>query len=176
MYADIDTIFHRPVPDELWEAETVLGREGPQELSGPGASEAGVGSALVMCRPGAKFVSDWKRRLFRHVEDGWAGDAGRLAGRLADRRPDSVRIEPRSRFFPFDRTRSGLRALLEEPLRPGALERTSSVHLMAHSWWARSRRDFVIFSAGDATEQSLRDSDTPLAYLARPFLPDHGLF
>jgi hypothetical protein len=47
---------------------------------------------------------------------------------------------------------------------------------MAHLWWSRNRRDFTAFSAGDASESHLRESDTPLAHLTRPFLPAHGLF
>ena len=50
------------------------------------------------------------------------------------------------------------------------------MHLCAHLWWDRDRRDFSSVSAPDVTEDLLRRSDTPLAALARPHLPRHGLF
>jgi hypothetical protein len=176
MYADIDTIFYRPVSEDFWEAEAVIGHEAPVAYPDSLAAEDSLTNALMMCRPDAWFVAEWRRRIIGAMDATWSGHSCRLATRLASEHPDRVRIEPQPRFSPFDHTPSGLRALLEEPLRPGALDDTTSVHLMAHLWWQRNRRDFVTFSAGDATEAHLRESDTPLAHLARPYLPAHGLF
>ena len=176
VYADIDTIFHRRFPDDLWDAEAVIGREAPVRYPDSPVAEESLSNALIMCRPGAWFVAEWRRRILDAMDGTWSGHSCRLATRLASERPGRARVEPQARFSPFDHTASGLRALLEEPLRPGALEGTSSVHLMAHLWWDQNRRDFLAFSAGDVTEDLIRRSDTPLANLARPFLPDHGLF
>ncbi|MGH9028849.1 MAG: glycosyltransferase [Acidimicrobiales bacterium] len=176
MYADIDTIFHRAVPEDLWRAEAVIGREAPVRYPDRPGPEASLTNALVMCRPGAWFVAEWKHRVIDAMDGSWSEHSCRLATRLAVQRPDRIRVEPQDRFSPFDHTRPGLRALLEEPIAPGSLGETSSVHLMAHLWWDRNRRDFVPFSAADATEEHVRTADTPLAHLARPFLPDHGLF
>jgi hypothetical protein len=176
MYADIDTLFHRPPPEELWAAEAVIGREAQVTYPDSPTAEDSLSNALLMSQPGAWFVSEWRRRIIGAMDATWSGHSCRLGTRLARERPDRVRVEPQARFSPFDHTPTGLRSLLEDPLRPGTLDDTTSVHLMAHLWWQRDRRDFATFSAGDATEASLRNSDTPLAHLARPYLPAHGLF
>jgi Glycosyltransferase sugar-binding region containing DXD motif len=176
MYADIDTVFHQPVPEELWQAEAVIGREANVTYPEAPDGEESVSNALMMCRPGAWFVAEWRRRILTAMDGTWSGHSCRLAMRLAREQPDRVRVEPQARFSPFAHTAEGLRALLQEPLAPGTLDGTSSVHLMAHLWWDRERRDFVDFSAADATEADLRESDTPLAHLVRPYLPTHGLF
>jgi hypothetical protein len=176
LYADIDTIFYRPVPDDLWRAEAVIGREADVTYPDAPAGEPSLTNALLMAQPGTWFIAEWRRRILGAMDATWSGHSCRLATRLAGERPDQVQIEPQSTFSPFDHTPAGLRALLVEPLVPTAFDGTTSVHLMAHLWWHRNRRDFVAFSAGDASEAHLRDSDTPLAHLARPFLPSHGLF
>jgi Glycosyltransferase sugar-binding region containing DXD motif len=176
MYADIDTVFCQPVPDALWRAEAVIGREADVTYPDSPMAEPSLTNALMMAQPGAWFTSEWRRRILGAMDATWSGHSCRLATRLADEWPDRVHVEPQARFSPYDHTPAGLRALLEEPLVPAALEASTSVHLMAHLWWGRNRRDFVAFSAGDASEAHLRESDTPLAHLARPYLPTHGLF
>jgi hypothetical protein len=176
LYADIDTIFRQPVPEGLWGAEAVIGREADVTYPESPIAEASLTNALMMAQPGAWFIAEWRRRILGAMDATWSGHSCRLATRLAGEQPDRVEVEPQTRFSPYDHTPAGLRALLEEPLVPAALEATTSVHLMAHLWWERNRRDFVAFSAGDASEAHLRDGDTPLAHLARPFLPPHGLF
>jgi hypothetical protein len=176
LYADIDTIFHRAPPEELWSAEAVIGREAAVQYPDAPGPEDSVSNALMMSRPGSWFMTEWRRRILGAMDGTWSGHSCRLATRLAGEQPGRIRIEPRSRFSPFDHTPAGLRALLEEPFDPAALEGTSSVHLMAHLWWDRNRRDFSGFCALDATEAFIREGTTPLAHLVRPFLPDHGLF
>ena len=176
MYADIDTIFHQPVPEDLWKAEAVIGREANVRYPDSPVAEESVTNALIMCRPGAWFVAEWRRRIMDAMDGTWSGHCCRLPARLARERPSRVRVEPQARFSPYDHTPEGLRALFEEPMPPDALKATSSVHLMAHLWWNRERHDFVDFSACDATEANLREGDTPLAHLVRPYLPSHGLF
>ncbi|MGV3759850.1 MAG: glycosyltransferase [Actinomycetota bacterium] len=176
LYADIDTLFVAPLPDELWAAEAVIGREADVTYDAATGPEASVSNALVLARPGAWFVTAWRDRILDAMDGSWSGHSCRLAMRLATEAPDRVRVEPQARFSPYAHTPEGMRALLEEPVDPTALDGTSSVHLCAHLWWEQDRRDFARFSAVDATEAHLRTADTPLALLARPFLPDHGLF
>lgn len=176
LYADIDTLFVAPLPAALWEAEAVIGREADVTYDPAAGAEPSLSNALLLAAPGAWFVQTWRDRILAAMDGSWSGHSCRLATRLAAEAPDRVQVEPRARFSPFDHTPAGMRALLEEPLVPGMLDGTSSVHLCAHLWWDRDRRDFAAFSAVDATEAHLRTADTPLAHLARPFLPDHGLF
>ena len=176
MYADIDTLFVRPVPECLWEASAVIGEEAPVHYADAPAPERSLTNALLLAEPGAPFIAAWRSEIVAAMDGSWSAHSCRLATRLACSRPDTVRVEPRARFSPFAHTRESLRSLLEEPLVDGSLDETSSVHLMAHLWWDQDRRDFVRFSAQDATESVLRAATTPLARLAQPYLPDHGLF
>lgn len=176
VYADIDTIFHRAVPDELWEAESVIGEEAPVYYPDTPEAEPSLSNAFLMSRPGAWFITEWRRRIIGAMDGTWSGHSCRLATRLAREEPGRIRVEPSARFAPFGHTQDGIRSLLEEPLDPSALEGTSSVHLMAHLWWDRNRTDFSAFCALDATEAFIREGTTPLAHLVRPYLPRHGLF
>jgi hypothetical protein len=175
MYADIDTLFVRPVPDECWQASAVIGHEAPVSYDGA-EPEPSLSNALLMAEPGATFIVTWREQILSAMDGSWSGHSCRLATRLVAAHPEQVRVEPRTRFSPFDHTPDGVQALLERPLEPGALDHTASVHLLAHLWWDRNRRDFARFSAPDATEAALRVGTTPLARLAQPFLPAHGLF
>lgn len=174
LYADIDTLFHAPLADELWEHEAVIGREAPVAYGG--TSEASMSNALVLAAPGAWFVETWRDRIIDAMDGSWSGHSCRLAARLALERPEVVHVAPQQAFSPYAHTREGMRALLELPLVPDDLVGTSSVHLCAHLWWDRARRDFSNVCAADITEAHVRTADTPLAQLARPFLPEHGLF
>jgi hypothetical protein len=170
VYADMDTLFRRPVPDALWRESAVIGREAPVD------GEPSLTNALLMAEPGAPFVTRWRDRILGALDGSWSAHSCRLAAHLADEDPDLVHVEPQARFSPFAHTADGLRALLEPPFDPGRLAGTSSVHLCAHLWWDEGRRDLSPVSASVLTEDHLRRADTALAHLARPHLPDHGRF
>lgn len=176
MYADIDTMFVAPVAESCWEASAVIGEEAPVQHPDAPAPERSLSNALLMAEPAAPFITAWRTQILGAMDGSWSAHSCRLATRLADARPDEVRVEPMSRFSPFAHTPDDIQALLERPLEPGVLDGSASVHLMAHLWWDRDRRDFARFSAQDATEAALRTGSTPLARLAQPYLPDHGLF
>lgn len=176
LYADIDTLFLRPLPEALWHQEAVIGREADVTYPDSAGPEPSMSNALIMARPGAEFIETWRSLVVDAMDGTWSGHSCRLATRLAGQRPGVVHVEPQASFSPFDHTPAGMRALLEEPMVPGSLDRSLSAHLCAHLWWDRDRRDFSAFSAPDATEAHLRSSSTPLAEMARPHLPDHGLF
>jgi hypothetical protein len=138
--------------------------------------EPSLSNAWIMATRGAPFITRWRARIIEAMDGTWSEHSCRLASRLADQYPEEVQVEPQDRFSPFDHTSAGMRSLLEEPLVPEVLERSYSVHLCAHLWWDRNRRDFAHFSACDASESALRRGDTPLARLAQSYLPAHGLF
>lgn len=176
MYADIDTLFRAPPPAAVWEAEAAIGREAPVRYADRPEPEASVSNAIMFSAPGSWFVTTWREQILGAMDGTWSAHSCRLATRLVEERPDRVHVEPQQTFSAFDHTPAGMRALLEEPLVPGALDAAASVHLCAHLWWERDRRDFSAFSAPDASEAHLRSADTPLAVLARPHLPHHHLF
>jgi len=75
------------------------------------------------------------------------------------RRPSSRSLGP-DRPFPFVRG--------APPNPPTAL----SIHLWAHLWWERSRRDFSPAHEGWCTPSAIRRARTTFADLARPYLPE----
>jgi hypothetical protein len=176
LYADIDTLFLRRPPDAWWDQPTVIGAEADVDVPSRAAPEPSISNAWIMARPGAPFIARWRAQIIGAMDGTWSNHSCRLAARLAGEFDAEVQVEPQERFSPFAHSPAGMRALLEEPLVPSVLAHTSSVHLCAHLWWSRNRRDFVRFSSCDASEAVLRQADTPLGWLARPYLPAHGLF
>jgi hypothetical protein len=175
MYADIDTLFVRPVPDGLWSESAVIGRESDVGYDG-GPPESSMTNALLMAQAGSPFIARWRERMLDAMDGSWSGHSCRLATRLAGLHPELVRVEPQASFSPLDHTPTGLRQLLQDPSDPRLFAETYSVHLCAHLWWDVARRDFSTVSACDITEDYVRTAGTNLARLARPFLPEHGLF
>ncbi|HTV17108.1 MAG TPA: hypothetical protein VMG12_00515, partial [Polyangiaceae bacterium] len=60
-----------------------------------------------------------------------------------------MRVEPQERFFAFPASPRGVQQLLCE--RHEIPQEALSVHLWAHLWWERRRRDFSHAHAGWAT-------------------------
>lgn len=176
MYADIDTLFAAPFPDSLWDHEAVLGGEGDVTYDDAAGPERSLSNAMILAARGAAFIEEWRDQIRSAMDGSWSGHSCRLAARLAAQEPGRIHVEPQRSFSTFEHTPADMRALLDEPLVPGRLDGALSVHLCAHLWWGRDRRDFSGFSAVDATEAHLRTATTPLAHLAQPFLPHHGLF
>ncbi len=173
LYADIDTLFLRPPPAELWQAPAVIGREADVE-DGQGRERRALSNALLMSAPGGEFVRAWRERIGAAFDGSWSEHSCLLAHELALELPEHVRVEPQRAFHAFEPTPAGLRRLLVE--RPSNVEGVLSVHLMAHLWWRRGRRDFIDLHGGAITEHWIRAVDTTYGVAARAFLPDHGEF
>lgn len=169
VYADIDTLFVRPVPDKLFEKHFVIGREDPVTDQATGKTAPSLCNAFLMAEPGSAFARLWLERMPAALDGSWSNHSCGLAARLAEERPDLLHIEPTATFYPFMWTRDDLRGLLEanRPWPTGAL----SVHLWAHLWWDESRKDFSDFHGDRLTEDYVRNAETTYALAARPFLP-----
>jgi glycosyltransferase involved in cell wall biosynthesis len=168
VYADMDTIFLRPFPDDLFDEPFVIGREPPVIHERTGERRPSLCNALLMAEPGSAFARRWRERIGTELDGTWSNHSGFLAQALADEVPEHVRVEPADTFFPFPSDRAGIAQLLEEerPVPPDAL----SVHLWAHQWWSRERRDFTNVHAGWCTPDVLGRAHTTLGALARPWL------
>lgn len=169
VYADIDTLFVAPIPERLFAQPFVLGREDPVRDATTGVPHPSLCNALIMAPAGSAFGRTWLAQMPAHLDGSWSGHSCRLAQQLWERHPDWIHVEPPRSFYPYMWTRERLRALFEglESDRTGIF----SVHLWAHLWWARRRRDFSDFHAGLLDEDYLRRGETTLARLAAPYLP-----
>jgi glycosyltransferase involved in cell wall biosynthesis len=98
----------------------------------------------------------------------WSNHSGLLSEELSRLIPSAVHLEPEVTFFPFPPTRVGLARLFEEHHSiPSA---ASSVHLWAHLWWDRGRRDFSDAHAGWCEPSFIRRSHSTFADIVRPYL------
>jgi len=169
VYADMDTVFVRPFPSELFEWPFVIGAEPPVRDETTGLFRPSLCNAVLMAEPGAHFARAWRAQMPGALNGTWSNHSGFLSQQLSEELPGEVHVEAPETFFSFGADRDGLSGLLEErrPVVPAAL----SIHLWAHLWWARDRRDFSVAHAGWCTPSALRRARTTFADLARPYLP-----
>lgn len=174
IYADIDTLFLRPILEELHERSFVIPREQDHLDERTGRPRPGLCNALMMAEPGAPFARLWRDRMAGALDGSWSNHSCALAHVLAEERPDLVTVAPERLFLPVPCSIEGLRSLLEEDGVDD--DGVVSVHLWAHLWWAEERRDFSSFHAGEVTPEHLRTASTSLARLARPYVPQLELW
>lgn len=169
VYADIDTLFVNPLPSELFQKSFVIGREPDITRFPTDEVEPSLCNAFLMAEPGAGFARLWLDRIGESFDGSWSGHSTLLPERLSRGNPELVHIEPQRSFFKHDWTQGGIRTLLQG--RDTDLEGVYSMHLWAHLWWSRWRRDFTRFHAGMLDEDYVRRGETTYAMAARPFLP-----
>jgi glycosyltransferase involved in cell wall biosynthesis len=172
VYADMDTIFLRPFPKDLFDAPFVIGREAPVTDERTGELRPSLCNALLMAEKGSLFARQWRERMAGELNGTWSNHSGFLAQALSEELPAQVRLEPPVTFFSFPANQTGLSDLFERerPIPPEAL----SVHLWAHLWWNRDRRDYSAVHAGWCTPSVLRWARTTFADMARPYLGSEG--
>jgi hypothetical protein len=169
IYADMDTLFVRPLPQHLFECACVMGLE-RLDSSAPASSAGGsLCNAFIMAEPGSAFIRLWLERMPAAFDGTWSAHSTFLPYALSRECPELIHVEPEESFFALDWTQSGIAALFEHrvDLPAGAF----SLHLWAHLWWDRARQDVSRFSAERLTPAYVRHADTTYACLARPFLP-----
>src|SRR4051812_12688720 len=93
VYADVDTLFLRPFPDELFDAPFVIGDEGLVRDERTGAVRPSLCNALMMSEPGSRFAKTWRDRMAEALNGTWSNHSGFLARAVADEQPDAVRVE-----------------------------------------------------------------------------------
>ena len=170
VYADMDTLFVHPFPDELFEAPFVIGREPPQRDQRSGEVKPSTCNALMMAEPGSAFARVWRDRMAAAMDGSWSQHCGFLPQELSQTMPDAVRVEPPRTFLRYGSDPQGISLLFErlDTDWDGVL----SLHLWSHLWWEPDRQDFSGFHGGLLDEDYVRAGATTYAALARPFLPD----
>jgi hypothetical protein len=170
VYADIDTLFVRPYPRELFDRPFVIGSEGdvPDELDG--RPRPSLCNAVLLAEPGSLFARTWRAEMGAALNGTWSNHSGFLPHRLSRRLPEHVHVEPRTSFFAFPADRAGLARLFTEDVP--VPEDCYSIHLWEHLWHDRDRRDFSDFHGGLLTAEHIAVGDSTYARLARPLLPE----
>ncbi len=169
IYADLDTLFVRPFPEDLFEERFVLGREDDLRDELTGVVRPSLCNALMLSESRSVFAVMWRRTIAAALNGTWSNHSTLLPYELSQRLPEAVRVEPRRSFCHYGPTREGLFRLFEQ------LDRDTSgvfsIHLWAHLWWQAERLDFSVMHAGLFTEDFVRNFDTTYNVLAREFLP-----
>jgi hypothetical protein len=98
VYADIDTIFVRAFPQELFEQEFVIGRGLPVPDERTGERRPSLCNALLMAQPGAAFARAWRERMLGALDDSRSKHSGLLSQELSEQMPDHIRVESQERF------------------------------------------------------------------------------
>jgi len=174
VYADIDTLFVRPFPPELYEHPFVIGQEYPVRDERSGVVRPSLCNALLLAEPASAFALTWRREMGAALNGTWSNHSGFLAQALSRRMPEAVHVESARSFFRYAPNPHDLALLLEgnDPDTDGIL----SIHLWAHLWWDAGRRDFSPVHEGMLTEGHLRGAHTTYAELARRFIPELDLW
>lgn len=169
VYADIDTIFVNPLPAHLFQQPFVIGRGDDVRDETADRLRPSLCNAFLMAERNASFARAWLEQMPASFDGTWIRRSALLPQELAQAHPDWVHIEPQRSFYKYRGTRQGLHTLLEgcDADHEGVL----SIHLWAHLWWSRRRRDFSSFHEGRLTEDYIRRVETTYNRVARGFLP-----
>ncbi|MFZ1062610.1 MAG: glycosyltransferase [Acidimicrobiales bacterium] len=170
IYADIDTVFVRPIRTDLFNAPFVIGREPPVRDERTGVVKPSLCNALMMAEPQSRFATAWRARMPDALNGTWSNHSGFLAQAIAEEMPDEVHVEGQETFFPFAATSNGFRELFFE--RHELSPNSTSVHLWAHLWWRRSRQDFSYAHERWCQPAAIRGARTTFADLAREYVPE----
>ena len=168
VYADMDTLFVNPIPDELYENPFVIGREADVV---PGTGEQAVPSlcnALMMAEPGSQFAVQWLEQSYSAFDGTWSKHSCQLAAQVAEALPGEVKIVPAHYFYRHMYTPEGLRTLFQALAND--FNEVYSMHLWNHLWWDEERTDFSTFHAGLLTEAYIQEKDTTYSVIARKYL------
>ncbi len=169
VYADMDTLFVAPIPDELYQHAFVIGRE--KEVAIPGGQEdvPSLCNALMMAEQGTEFARQWLKQSYEVFNGTWSKHSCQLAAVVAEQIPQSVTIIPQVHFFKHIWTVEGIHTLFEG--LDSDFSQVYSMHMWNHLWWDAGRTDFSSFHEGLLTEDYIRNVDTTYNIIARQYLP-----
>ncbi|BAV07523.1 hypothetical protein FLA_3549 [Filimonas lacunae] len=170
VYADMDTLFVKKIPDTLYLHDCVMGKEmvNWQETM---AQKAGgsLCNAFIMAAPQSVFIQQWLQEIHQYFDGSWSGHSTFLPYILSQKPEAAVHVEPQSSFFHFGWNKKGIHNLfMNHPLHR---EDIYSMHLWAHLWWSYSRTDFSYFSHLELTPAYVAFANTTYATIAKQFLP-----
>ena len=169
VYADIDTLFVNPIPERLYLQPFVLGKEPGVPCRRTGRLQPSLCNAFIMAEKDAAFGQIWLDQMTSAFDGTWSNHSTLLPYRLSCQYPELIHIEPQKTFYKHPWTKEGINTLFQGCDRD--FDGVVSMHLWAHLWWSRKRRDFSRFHAGKMTEAYIRAVDTTYNVIARNYLP-----
>ncbi|WP_256011200.1 capsular polysaccharide synthesis protein [Desertivirga xinjiangensis] len=175
IYADIDTLFVSPIPDEYYNKKFILGRE-RVDMTQQAAVEAGgsLCNAWIASEQGSEFARLWLDSMVKEFNGTWSAHSTFLPFKLSEQYPQLIHVEPERSFYHFDWTAEGIKRIFIDPLQD--INGVYSIHLWSHLWWDPGRKDFTKFCNKDLTVNYLRYSQSTYARLALRFLPEDTQF
>lgn len=169
VYADMDTLFVKKLPAELFNKPFVLGREPDIIAENTGQKERSLCNAFIMAEPEAPFARKWLENMKSHFDGSWSNHSTVLPQKLSEEFPDEIHVEPQTSFYHFLWTKEGLKDLFERDVNvPGGLY---SIHMWKHLWFSQWKNDFSSFNGSMLNDEYIRSGLTTYARLARPYLP-----
>lgn len=165
LYADLDTLFIAPLPDDLWRHPFVIGREADVFVASGDALRPALSNALMLSVPGSRFVETWRSEVEGALDGSWVGHSSFLAYDLARRLPRERHVAPQRMFHAFEPSIAGIAMLLEHP--PPDLQGVVSLHLNSHLWWEERRIDMSTVHAAMIDEAWIASSPSTYAACAR---------
>jgi glycosyltransferase involved in cell wall biosynthesis len=169
VYADMDTLFVNPIPDELYQHPFVIGRE--QNLTDPLTKQEmpSLCNALLMSEPNSEFAKEWLKASYLSFDGTWSAHSCQQAATLASELPHKVYVAPQRYFFKHMWTKQGISTLFEG--LDDDFDNVFSMHMWNHLWWEQSRIDFSSFHKDLITERHVMTADTTYNVIARQFIP-----
>ncbi len=167
IYADMDSLFLRPLPSEWLASKCIMGHEKAPPAAGDSGS---LCNAWIAAEPGAEFCSLWLEQMQAAFDGSWSNHSTLLPYRLARQYPELINVQPEAAFFALDWTPKGVNDLF---LRAVKLPRESySLHLWNHLWADAAQLNFSHFHQALLTPDYVRHANATYAKHARAFLPD----
>ena len=162
VYADIDTLFVKPYPEQFFNQPCVMGRETLSE------EKETLCKALIIAEPGSIFIKNWLARMYEVFDGTWNRHSCLEPALLSKEFPQSISVVEKEYFFHYSYTSEGLASLFGkvDPIP----DTVCSIHMWSHLWWDESRTDFIQFHNGMLTEEFIRNVDTTYNLLARKYL------
>jgi hypothetical protein len=170
VYADIDTLFVKPLAGELFSKPFVMGHERVDSTRSEARLGGSLCNAFIMSAPQAEFGRRWIGSMDAEFDGSWSRHSTFLPYRLSCEHPELIHVEPESSFFKLDWSRGGIADLFER--NRADTQDVYSLHLWQHLWWESRRVDYSRFHAGRLTPAYVRHAETTFARLARRFLPE----
>lgn len=173
VYADIDTLFLKPIPEEYFDASFVIGREPDVFDAETQTGTPSLCNALLMSEPQAPFAIAWRDGMEDAFDGTWSNHSTLLPARLSEQHPDWVRVVDQDVFYSVAPSPTALFCLFEDdgPSRNQFPPEACSIHLWEHLWRDEGRQDFSMFHLGLLSEEYVRSGRTMYAAHAAAYLP-----